>query len=83
MSAKEMFKKLDFYKISEKPIIYRHDDGGCITEYLFNPIFHSLQVKEWEEYNDKKPQGSTTMYVKHIQAITKQMKELGWLDVKN
>lgn len=45
-SAKEMFENLNFKMISENPIVYRHEDGGCITEYLFNPVFNRLQIKE-------------------------------------
>lgn len=79
-SAKEMFEELNFKMISENPIVYRHEDGGLITEYLFNPVFRSLQIKEWEEYNDNKPQGTTILYIEHIEAINEQIKELNWND---
>ena len=76
--AREMFKKLDFYVISEKPLIYRQDDGGYITEYLFNQITQGVQIKEYEEYNNNLPQGGTSMYIEHIKAIQQQIKELNW-----
>lgn len=78
MSAREMFEKLDFYVISEKPLIYQQDDGGYITQYLFNQILKSVQIKEYEEYNNNLPQGNTSFYVKTIKAIQQQIKELGW-----
>lgn len=78
MTAKEMFKKVDFYIVKEKPLTYQNDDGGYITQYLFNPITQGLQVSEWEEYSNNKPQGTTTLYLEHIQAINKQIEELGW-----
>ena len=83
INAKEMFAELDFYLINENPIIYRKDDGGYITEYLFNPVLHSLQITEYEEYNNNKPQGGTLMYLAYLKAINKQIEELGWLDAEN
>lgn len=78
MKAKEMFKELDIYLIKEKPLTYQQDDGGYITTYLFNNITQCIQIKEYEEYNNNKPQGSTTLSIELLQAINKQVEELGW-----
>ena len=78
MKAKEMLEKLDFFIVKEKPLIYQNDDGGYITQYLFNPITHCLQISEWEEYSNNKPQGVTTLSIEHLRAISKQMDEMGW-----
>ena len=79
-SAREMFEELDFILVNEQPITYIRDDGGYITKYLFNDVMKRLEIREWEEYNDKKPQGVTILYKEHIEAINQQCKELGWLD---
>lgn len=77
-SAKELFKELDFYITKEKPLTYRNDDGGYITQYLFNPITQCLQITEWEEYSNNKPQGGTTLSLEHLRAINQQINELSW-----
>lgn len=82
MSAKEMFKQLDIYLIKEKPLTYRQDDGGYITDYLFNYITQCVQISEYEQYNYNKPQGSTTLSIELLQAINKQVEELGWKNEK-
>lgn len=78
MTAKEMFEKLDFLIVKEKSLIYQNDDGGYIMQYLFNPITHCLQISEWEEYSNNKPQGVTTLSIEHLRAISKQIEELWW-----
>lgn len=78
MNAEEMFLKLDFHIVNKSPLTYQKDDGGYITQYLFNPVTQGLQISEWEEYNNNKPQGTTTLYLEHIEAIKQQYKELGW-----
>ena len=79
-TATEMFEELEFKLIKSKMyIMYERNDGGLITQYIFNKAFKRLEVKEYELYNDSKPQGFTIYYVEHIKAITQQMKELGWL----
>lgn len=77
-SARELFRELDFHIIKEMPLTYQNDDGGYITQYLFNPITQCLQITEWEEYSNNKPQGSTTLSLEHLQAINQQVNELGW-----
>ena len=83
MSAKEMFEKLDIQLVNEKTLIYKQDDGGYVTEYLFNNITQCVQIKEYELFNYNKPQGSTTLSIELLQAINKQVEELGWNNVKN
>lgn len=78
LSAEKMFNELGFWIINKNPLTYQFDDGGYITQYLFNPVTQGLQISEWEEYSDNKPQGQTTLYIEHIKAIVKQMEELGW-----
>ena len=53
-SSRELFKELDFYITNENPLTYQNDDGGYITQYLFNPITQCLQITEWEEYSNNK-----------------------------
>ena len=77
-SARELFKELNFYITKEKPLTYQNDDGGYITQYLFNPITQCLQITEWEEYSNNKPQGGTTLSLEHLKAISQQINELGW-----
>lgn len=79
-SARELFEELDFYITKEKPLTYQNDDGGYITQYLFNPITQCLQITEWEEYSNNKPQGGTTLSLEHLRAINQQINELGWND---
>lgn len=78
MSAKEMFKELDIILLNEKPLIYGQNDGGYITEYLFNDITQCVQIKEYESFNYNNPQCSTTLSIELLQAINKQLEELRW-----
>lgn len=79
LNAETMFKKLGFILDSKEPLTYRKDDGGYITEYMFNPLIKRVQISEWEEYNNNLPQGSTSLHIDHIEAINQQMIELGWI----
>lgn len=80
-TAKEMFEQLGFEIYSKKPLIYKKNDGGYITQYDFNSSIKRVVITEWEEYNNNLPQGMTILYIEHFKAIHKQMEELGWLDV--
>lgn len=79
LNAETMFKKLGFILDSKEPLTYRKDDGGYITEYMFNPLIKRVQISEWEEYNNNLPQGSTSLHIDHMEAINQQMIELGWI----
>lgn len=38
-----------------------------------------LNIEEYEEYNDNRPQGATAIYMDTLKAINQQCKELGWI----
>lgn len=80
MKAQEMFELLGFKKTNNNPTTYIKDDGGYITKYLFSIATRMLQITEYEEYNNRLPQGGTCMFVEYIKAIHQQMKELQWID---
>lgn len=81
MSAKEMFEKLGYE--------YYEDDGfNCYVKEISELIepdyisFDRLERKFFVSRNSKYDNG-TTINMSLLQAINKQVDELGWLDVKN
>ena len=81
MSVKEMFEKLGYE--------YYEDDGfNCYKKGksdLIEPDYISFDRLEREIFvsrNSKNGNG-TTINMPLLQAINKQVEELGWLDVKN
>ena len=90
MNVEQMFEKLEYEVFAKWDIVvnknkekrfgitYRKNDGGRITELLFNPVFKRIQITEYEEYNDNKPTGFVSYPIELIEAIKQQMKELGW-----
>ena len=78
IEVEEIFKQLDFIKINNKPLTYLQDDGGYMTQILFNNITQCVQISEWEEYNENKPQGSTTLSLELLDIINEQTQELKW-----
>ncbi len=83
MSAKEMFKKLGYELINEVPLLYQKDDGGYIQNIEFISTLKTIKFSEYETYNNNEPQGETTLYLDELQAINKQIEELGWNNERN
>ena len=82
MSAKELFEKLGYERLGIDTVKYRSDDGGYIKEIIFFEIGRRIVFREWEEYNNNEPQGQFTMYSDLLEAINKQVSELGWNNEK-
>lgn len=78
MSAKDMFEKLGYEQVSDIPKCYRFDDGGYIELIEFINTRQEIIFTEYEEYNENKPQGSFSLNKSELQAINKQVEELGW-----
>ena len=83
MSAKEMFKKLGYELINEVPLLYQKDDGGYIQNIEFISTLKTIKFSEYETYNNNEPQGETILYLEELQAINKQIEELGWNNERN
>ena len=78
MTAKEMFEELGYEQVSDIPKCYRFDDGGYIKLIEFINTRQEIIFTEYEEYNENKPQGSFSLNKSELQAINKQVEELGW-----
>lgn len=78
-SAKEMLEELGYkYKKQDSIITYTLDNGGYVQQIIFYEIGHRIRFREWEEYENYEPQGESTIYMEHLQAINKQVEELQW-----
>ena len=78
-SAKEMFEDLGYkYRRTKDVVSYVINDGGYVQEIIFYNIGRRIRFREWEEYNNFEPQGQSTIYMEHLQAINKQVEELHW-----
>ena len=80
MSAREMFENLGYERVVDVPICYRFDDGGYINLIEFINTRQEIIFTEYEEYNENKPQGSFSLDKSELQAINKQVEELGWFN---
>ncbi len=80
MSAKEMFEELGFKLVNNTPLLYQYDDGGYIRNIEFISIFKQVRLSEWETYNNNESQGEYSIDMYLLQAINKQIEELGWND---
>lgn len=80
MNAKEMFEKLGFELVNQTPLLYQFDDGGYIRNVEFVNTHKQVRLSEWETYNNNEPQGEYGLEMSLLQAINKQISELGWLD---
>jgi len=79
MKAKEMFEKIDFKLVNKAPLLYQFDDGGYIRNVEFINIFKQVRLSEWEAYNNNEAQGEYSIDMDLLQAINKQIEELGWI----
>lgn len=77
MSAREMFKKLGYKQeeIDEQLIYFKTDD---LTDVEYDIIFY-LDEKTFEATTDN-PEYANDINIKELQAINKQIEELGWND---
>lgn len=78
MSAKEMFEKLGYELVNEAPLLYQFNDGGFIKNIEFSISLKSITFSGYEYYNDGRPTDENRIYVDELQAINKQIEELGW-----
>lgn len=78
MSAKEMFEKLGYELVNEAPILYQFNDGGFIKNIEFSKTLKRITFSSYEYYNDGKATEENFIYVDELQAINKQVEELGW-----
>jgi len=78
-----MFEKLGYeFRDRNGVFSYLKNDGGYVQEILFYEIGKRIRFREWEEYENFEPQGQSTIYIEHLQAINKQISELGWNNEK-
>lgn len=78
MSAKEMFEELGYEKVNEAPLLWQFNDGGFIKNIEFSKTLESITFSNYECYNYGKSQEEHRINVKELQAINKQIEELGW-----
>nr|DAZ00966.1 MAG TPA: mitomycin-binding protein C, antibiotic resistance, SAD [Caudoviricetes sp.] len=81
MTAREMFEAIGYQQvvISPKYCRYLLDDGGYIKYIEFIGIKKEIRFHDLETYNDNKSQGVFVLDEKELEAIYKQMEELGWI----
>lgn len=77
MSAKEMFEELGFKLVNNAPLLYQFNDGGYIRNVEFINTLKQIRLSEWEKYSNNEPQGEYSIEMYLLQAINKQVEELG------
>ena len=78
MNAKEMFEKLGYEKVNEAPLLWQFNDGGFIKNIEFSNNLQRITFSNYEYYNDDKSQEEHYINTSELQAINKQVEELGW-----
>lgn len=82
MTAKEMFKALGYEQTtnSNNLIEYKNDrhGDGDYAYIVFNRMWKEYEVGYFDDYETKTKE-PTKVSIKEHEAITKQMKELGWI----
>ena len=82
MTAKEMFEALDYKQtINNDNLIKYKDDSHGDGDYVyvsFNHMWKQYEVGYYDGYETKTKQ-PTEVTIKEHEAITKKMKELGWI----
>jgi len=73
MKAKEMFKELKY-------VVTRDDDDWLIYDYKCGYYTQEVQFLKYGGLKKWQLRGNCPITIKRYQAITQQMKELGWLD---
>lgn len=82
MSAKDMFEKLGYELVNKAPMLWQFNDGGFIKNIEFSKTLESITFSNYEYYNDGKSQEEYRINMTELQAINKQVEELGWLGDK-
>jgi hypothetical protein len=75
MSAKEMFEKLGYEQFIKNDVIYYHKTTHIPKAYGGTIIYHINFILK-----DKELFASKNLDYKELQAINKQIEELGWND---
>ena len=82
MTAKEMFEALGYEQtINSDTLIEYNDDSHGDGDYayvIFNRMWKEYEVGYFDGYETKTIEPMVVSIKKH-EAITKQMKELGWI----
>lgn len=81
MNAREMFEAIGYNQVmlSHNYCSYSFYDGGYIKSIEFVGIKKEIRLHNLETYNDNKPQDVFALDEKELEAIYKQMEELGWI----
>lgn len=82
MTAKEMFEALGYEQVTNNNNLIEYtDDSHGDGDYVYISFY-----RMWKEYEvgyydgyETKTKGATMVSIKEHEAITKQMKELGWV----
>lgn len=77
-TAKEMFEELGYELVNKSPLLYQFDDGGYIRDVEFINTHKEIRLSEWENYSDYRFQEEYCIKIQLLQAINKQVEELGW-----
>lgn len=81
-TAKEMFERLGYktHVHNDEELTYRYE-----RERIIHYIFFDKKDKSVSQsiYLDKKFAGSTAINMERLQAINKQVEELGWKDERD
>lgn len=83
MTAKEMFEKLGYEEFeNDKSFIQYRDDSHGDGDYAFVRFNHMWKEYETGYYDgyETKNEETYTVSIELHQAITQQMKELGWIE---
>lgn len=78
MDARGMFEELGYELVNKAPMLWQFNDGGFIKNIEFSRTLESITFSNYEYYNDGKPQEEYRISVRELQAINKQIEELGW-----
>ena len=82
MTAKEMFEALDYELIINRGSVIEYiDDSHGDGDYVyvrFYPMYKEYEIGYFDGY-ETKTKVATGVSIKEHEAITKQMKELGWI----
>ena len=83
MTAKEMFKALGYGQVTNNDNFIEYMDDshgdGDYTYITFRRMWKEYEVGYYDGY-ETKTREPMKVSIKEHEAITKQMKELGWID---
>jgi len=82
MSAKEMFEKLEYkdvsYNYSNKDYIAYQNDKTVIYTIIFVKEYNCVEIMPTLNTDERRPVHFTRLDMSLLQAINKQVEELGW-----